>query len=250
MLGHVVTRLFAESGLEVHTSSRRYEGRADDALVDEVMSSPCAVVVNCIGATSKGATSAPLMVANAWLPPHFAAALGTRRLLVHASTDGVFSGACGPYDVRAATDATDAYGLSKRLGELCLVAGKAVVLRTSIIGPELGEPRHLLGWFLRQRAEVSGYADHLWNGITTLEWAKIALRAVKGEVPPGLHQPGCATYVSKYELLRLAGEEYSHTAPVRRTHGPYPVDRRLVPTIECPPIPQQLADLHRWYGAG
>jgi len=87
-------------------------------------------------------------------------------------TDCVFSGKDGNYDELEISDAEDLYGKSKIVGEIH--GHNKSVLRSSIIGPEQGSGRSLLNWFLNNESnELSGYRNHLWNGVTTLNFAKV-----------------------------------------------------------------------------
>ena len=102
----------------------------------------------------------------------------------------------------------------------------------------------MLGWFLRQSA-ADGWVDHVWNGITTLAWAELALDAIEGCIEPGLHQPTTQDTITKYDLLRLFGEVFDHRIEVRPV-STEPCDRSLVPTITMPPIREQLVALRDW----
>lgn len=237
MLGHMVARYLASQGHEILTTEHRYLGGADDALVRAVVGSGADAVVNCAGIVT-GASDQ--MIVNGLLPSHLASAIGDRPF-IQPSTDCVFNGRRGWYRVTESPNATDPYGVSKRIGEGCLGWGNVVVLRTSIVGP--GE-RGLLGWFLRQpRAE--GWADHYWNGITTLAWAKIAAAALAGRVPPGLHQPATETALTKYDLLVMFGEVFGHAVPVAPVEMGS-LDRTLVPTMSVPLLHEQLLELRDW----
>ena len=82
------------------------------------------------------------------------------------------SGKDGNYDELEISDAEDLYGKSKIVGEIH--GHNKSVLRSSIIGPEQGSGRSLLNWFLNNESnELSGYRNHLWNGVTTLNFAKV-----------------------------------------------------------------------------
>ena len=250
MLGHVVARRLAESGHEVETSDARYDGTVGSALVRAVTQSTCEAVVNAAGRLREGSAAGEgLLVANGLLPQHLAASLGPGRLLVHASSDGVFGGTRGAYDVVDPPDAADPYGVSKQLGELARFLGRVVVLRCSIVGPEQGTARGLLAWFLSQSGPVLGYDNWRWNGITTLAWADLCLRALSGDVAPGVHQPGCNAVVSKYELLRSFGTAFGKACEVNRASKAEARDYSLRPTLDCGRIEVQLADLRQWYGA-
>ena len=65
------------------------------------------------------------------------------------------------------------------------IGGEAVnlnkyLLRGSIVGPEAAQGKSLLNWFLNQsEGKVNGFIDHMWNGITTLNFAKIVHGMIK-----------------------------------------------------------------------
>lgn len=135
--------------------NQRYVGGADDMLMTDVRAARPAAVVNCLGVVSASLISpAGLIVANALLPQELAATLGALPM-IHASTDCVFDGRRGWYEVGEHPNATDAYGLSKRLGEHCVHDG-AVVLRTSIVGLPSDSGRGLLGWFMGRMVRLKG----------------------------------------------------------------------------------------------
>lgn len=247
MLGHVVARHLAERGFRVTTIASRFDAGREVEFLADVAAAGASAVVNCIGVRASRDFAADLFRVNALLPQLLAAG-GRERLLVHASTDGVFAPSGGPFPVSRPPDATDAYGLSKRLGELCVEVGRSVVLRTSLVGPERETSRSLLGWLSSQRGEVPGYTDQLWNGITTLSWAKLCERALRGELPEGVHQPAAATAVTKHELVATLVKAFGFELSVRAVESGGAVDRRLVPTVSMPPIREQLDELRSWYG--
>ena len=163
--------------------------------------------------------------------PHRLAAEAARRnqRVIQIATDGVYAGANGPHDETAEHDPHDVYGKTKSLGEV--PAENVWHLRCSIVGPELGPPSSLLGWILAAEpgAELTGYAGHRWNGITTLHFAKLCAALVGGvEVPCAQHIVPADT-VSKAELLELALAAFGRSnVSVRSIPGPgAPVDRTL-----------------------
>jgi dTDP-4-dehydrorhamnose reductase len=255
MLGHVVARLCAERGCDVLTSSARYTGDPRDALIEAARESGADAVINCLGSTKRrGGDRAELYATNALFPVHLVARLYPGQHLVHASTDCVFAGTRGDYRLDDELDAEDAYGFSKRLGEVIAYGPHVTVLRVSIVGPDQRrDGRGLLAWFLRQPTdtEVPGYTNHLWNGITTLEWATMAheaiLRARRGEPFAPIIQPGTPP-VTKYDLLTLFRDVYATGHRIVRVRTADTVDRTLVPTDMRPPIAAQLVALRDWYG--
>ena len=131
----------------------------------------CDWIVNCLGATKPLMGEDAAYTVNAHFP-RLVDWLGSR--VIHPSTDCVFSGMGeAPYTEEWSPDAVDQYGDSKAEGDAYLT--NTVVLRASIVGPECRNPaRHLLGHVIEGSVDV-GFAHHLWNGLTTLAWAKIAM---------------------------------------------------------------------------
>lgn len=90
--------------------------------------------------------------------------------MIHSTTDCVFNGHKGNYIETDKHNVTTIYGTTKSLGE----PTNCTVIRTSIIGEELYNKRSLLEWVKSNRdKEINGYANHYWNGITCLQYAKI-----------------------------------------------------------------------------
>lgn len=252
MLGHVVARFLEQQGCEVVTSSLRYAGAARDPLVEKVRDSGCDWVVNALGRIKqKTEDHKELYLANSLFPLHLSTRMRPGQRLIHASSDCVFSGRKGQYSVTDERDADDVYGLSKALGEWAAQSGRCWVIRTSIIGPELGTGWGLMGWFLRQSGEVNGYTNHLWNGITTLEWAGIAWELMNGQLRAEgpVIQAGTWPALSKCEVLRLIGKAWGLVVKVRPTEAKDVVDRTLVPTLKRPELEHQLSGLRAWYEA-
>ncbi len=249
MLGRVVSRYLTEQGHRVVTTDQRFTGGSGDPLVDAVARSDAAVVVNCAGALpSKVSAVDEMFRANAALPQQVGVGLRDGQLLIHASSDGVYDGEHGGYDRRSPPDAKDTYGLSKRLGELVSCATPTVVIRTSIIGSGGG----LLRWLLEQEGDIDGYTNHVWNGITTLEWARVCGELIdrKGSEQPGIEHVTADEPVTKYDLLRIAATVFRLRVTVRPVQSPRPVNLELIPTISRPPIRLQLEDLRDWEGGG
>jgi len=122
-------------------------------------------------------------------------------IVIQIGTDCVFSGSqtLGRYTETSLKDAYDDYGKSKIKGEC------APVLRCSIIGMEPFGNYSLLKWLINQpkHTTVEGYATHWWNGITTLQFAKICRGIIANnyELAPVQHIVPKDT-MSKAELLQ------------------------------------------------
>ena len=237
------------------TSDERYGGAPRDPLIEAVRASGAQAILNCLGSTKRREQDlSDLYLANAQLPAHLAARARPGQHIVHASTDCVFDGQRGNYRVDDEPTADDPYGFSKRLGEMIAGRQNVTVLRVSIIGPDYRpHTRGLLAWFLHQAvgAPVSGYTNWRWNGVTTLEWADIALEVIerrrRGEPLPPILQP-VTEPISKYDLLMKFREAYGTRHDIAPTTALAAIDRTLVPTERRAPIEEQLTRLREWYG--
>ncbi|HEY4479681.1 MAG TPA: sugar nucleotide-binding protein [Candidatus Paceibacterota bacterium] len=176
-------------------------------------------VINAIGVTIPFSSENPALTffINGVLPHLLAAHFGEH--LIHITTDCVYDGKTGfPYDENSPKSPPDLYGLSKSLGE----PTNCLTLRTSIVGRELEGFTGLLEWFLTQKGKaVKGFANHLWNGITTKEFAKICGKIMSD--PSKYHKIGLyhvfSTTVSKYEMLLVFQKKFG-------------IDCKIVPEYE------------------
>ena len=113
--------------------------------------------------------------------PHMLARYTSSRetRLIHISTDGVFSGKGGSYDENAPADVLDVYGRTKWLGEVH--APHVLTIRTSLVGMSPLKKEGLLEWFLSQSdgSTVNGFTNHIWNGVTTLQFTELCRRIIR-----------------------------------------------------------------------
>jgi dTDP-4-dehydrorhamnose reductase len=161
---------------------------------------------------------------NSALPHILANQYGSK--LIHITTDCAYGhGGKAPYDENAPLSPNDIYGLSKSLGEpkVCLT------IRTSVIGRELERHCGLLEWFLNEAKKVgrvNGYTDHLWNGITTHQFALACDKIMDIGFPNlGIFHV-FSNSVSKYEMLLAFREKFKVDCDVNPVSSD-PVDRRL-----------------------
>lgn len=148
-----------------------------------------------------------------------------KAILIHVSTDCVFSGKKGMYKEKDHCDAKDLYGRSKKLGEIDY-SKNAITLRTSIIGHELKSHLSLLDWFLNEQNTVSGFTKAFFSGVTTLELAKI----IHNHILPNNTLHGLfhvsADKISKYELLNIISRIYKHDIIINKCSD-FEIDRSL-----------------------
>ncbi|WP_155990175.1 hypothetical protein [Terrimonas ferruginea] len=145
--------------------------------------------------------------------------------------------------------AESAYALSKWCADDTLQSfPNAFIIRCSVIGMETGDqPRSLLPWFLSSTAEqLKGFTDHLWNGITTLQWAQVCLKIIQGETHDRLIIPYSDT-VSKYKLLTIFRDVFEKPVEIL----PVESDTRSVEPLTgnwyAGQIGRQLQDLKTFY---
>jgi dTDP-4-dehydrorhamnose reductase len=188
-----------------------------------------------------------------------AAAKETGARVLQIATDCVYSGQKGSYTESDPHDPLDVYGKTKSLGEV-LHPGTHC-LRCSIIGPEPKASVFLLEWFRRQMhsARVNGFTNHQWNGVTTLQFAKLCMGIIKNDIPLSHLQHVIPTgTISKYEMLQVFGKEFGRTdLQISPTEAKTVVDRTLSTTCEkrnCqlwaaagyahpPTVPEMIAEL-------
>jgi dTDP-4-dehydrorhamnose reductase len=184
-------------------------------------------VINCAGVIKPYSTKNPseTFYINGVFPHLLANTYGSR--LIHITTDCAFNGIeNAPYDEKSIKNATDLYGISKILGE---VSDRSLVLRTSIIGPEITGFVSLIEWFKKQSGEtISGFSTHLWNGITTKEFGNVCDRIISNR--PDFPATGLyhifGSDVTKYEMVQAFKDKYGIDVTINEATPPA-VDRRL-----------------------
>lgn len=240
MLGHAVSKVFhSDNTLEVCETSRiqkpshlKFDAENDD-LSELIKVVNPDWIVNCIGVIKPHINEqSPDSVLRAikvnGILPH-QIDLAFDRPVIQIATDCVYSGAQGMYSENDLHDATDVYGKTKSLGEVASESMKH--LRASIIGPELGRSTSLLEWFRNQpkNAQIKGFTDHLWNGITTHHFGLLSLGIVRNDftnftkthvIPRDI--------VTKAELLGIFASVYNRKdLDIQSVESPKSINRTL-----------------------
>lgn len=199
-------------------------------------------IINCIGITKPfSKDDDPIGVVrairiNAEFPWELAKFAKNRNIkVIQIGTDCVFSGKKGRYNENDKHDPLDVYGKSKSLGDV--FDGTILIIRGSIIGPELKkEVSFLLEWFLNQQKgdTISGWEHHLWNGMTTLQFAQICERIIESNSFDKLidisyvHHFNPNEIVNKYELMNVFNDVFDKKLKINRINKPdEKVDRTL-----------------------
>lgn len=123
--------------------------------------------------------------------------------IIQVATDCVYEGADGDYLENSPQDATDVYGKTKSLGEV--PAPNVMHLRCSVIGPETSGGLSLLEWVRKQPqdAQLNGFTNHIWNGLTSSAFGRIVAGIVSNNgFVPGVHHIVPANRVNKHELVQ------------------------------------------------
>ncbi len=249
MLGRAVyRRLSACQGWIVDTSQRRNDSASDyldiltasrEQLRRFLTQRKYDFVVNCAGVlknfcdeTDPRALRRAICV-NA-LFPHELAALLPGSSIIHVSTDGVFSGNQNdPYLETDPPDCIDTYGRTKVLGEC--PAPNVLNIRCSVIGRAPEKGNGLVEWVLANPdgAELPGFDDQLWNGVTSEQFAELCRRIIEsGEFSEirgesRLHHFCPNAAISKYELLCFLAKAAGRKITIRRCRSGAPSHRVL-----------------------
>lgn len=246
MLGHMVYRFLSKHDLNVIAFDERWTPKNHTGLSEKLAQMKPDVCINAIGVREEPNTNHDMLLwINGTLPGLISEGLPTDCLLIHASSDAVFASTSESCRWNAPHNPDTEYGHSKHLGELDLTRPHDWIIRTSIIGPEPSSQKSLMSWYLRQSQPVKGYTNQLWNGVTTLEWARQCLTIITENITRNerILQPGFHPPVSKYKLLKLIGRTFKHSVAVHPATSNFPVQRFLTPNVKCPSLEEQLIQL-------
>ena len=211
MLGQMVKKYFETKNFDVTCFDQRFEVENRVEYADFLGSLQSGCVINCIGKIRQKTNDATaLLSANTILPAELRSILHEDVILIHPSTDCVFNGKMGSaYPADHAADAEEEYGWSKRLGEVVLEGRPNTLCAPGkhYIGPDKNpNGKGLLAWAASNPpgTEIKGFLNHLWNGITTLEWCKQVDLFLQTHLKFDfkLIQFGTSEYYSKFVLLQ------------------------------------------------
>jgi len=206
------------------------------------------VLINCVGTIKPrvdelGDTNA--IIVNSIFPRILANVCYDMGInMIHPTTDCVYSGLKGSYSENDKYDVSDVYGMSKAMGE----PSNCTVIRTSIIGEEVGQKRSLVEW-IKSNANntVFGFTNHYWNGVTCLQFAKICEEIITKH----LYWKGIkhihSNSLNKKELVETISEVYGLNITVTPKETPLLCDRTLSTVhetlIKVPNLKQQIIEM-------
>ena len=187
MLGHMVYNVL-NNNYKVKTINERFPNW------NKEMFNGIDIIINCIGAIPQKVDKFDInWEIPIWLNEN------TNCKIIHPATDCEIDVSNYGLSKKRATDYIKNYGKSTK------------IIQTSIIGPELNSNDSLLEWFLSQRGEVYGYTKAIWNGVTTLEWAKQCEVIINNWDTSPLLTILHSDKVSKFRLLHTIQECYGKT---------------------------------------
>jgi len=218
MLGHMVHKVLSDN-YEIKTINERFSNWNKEMFNDVDL------IINCIGAIPQKTKEFDInWQIPLWLDKN------TDCNIIHPATDCEID--------------NSSYGVSKKQASNYIKdhCKTTKIIQTSIIGPELNSNYSLLEWFLSQKGEVYGYTEAIWNGVTTLEWAKQCKVIINNWDTTPLLTILYSNKVSKYELLVRIQELYKKTDVVIMPKN-LGKDKSLNGNIKTKNIEEQLIEL-------
>jgi len=205
------------------------------------------VVINAMGITNKRTREGwEFLVVNSLFPrllADYCEFIGAH--MIHISTDCVYNGETGMYDELCAHDDESIYGITKSCGE----PHNCIVIRTSLIGETPNGSTDLLEWVRGHKNEkIHGYIDHIWNGITCLQFAKICEQMInEREFWQGDRHIYSPRAVTKAELVTMINEIYGLGNEVVLTNSERAINRTMTSLYEIsrfniPDIREQIIE--------
>jgi dTDP-4-dehydrorhamnose reductase len=249
MLGHTMTKVLRNEGLEVVGASRRgnkpeskgpeiqFDVHNFQKLEEFISREKFNYVINCVGIIKQlideGSTvsRSHAVQINTVFPINLNSLAHTLDFrLIQIGTDCVFSGETGSYSESSNHSPVDLYGRTKSLGEV--VGRNSLLLRTSIIGPEINSNNSLLEWFLStpEHSRVSGFSNHIWNGLTTLHFSKLVYGIMNADnFTGGMFHVVPKDRCSKYQLLDIIrGAFHRNDIGLDPVASPESINRTLI----------------------
>ena len=138
-------------------------------------------------------------------------------MMLHMSSDCIYTGQKGGYVESDPGDATDLYARTKMIEP---VGTKCCTIRTSFVGEEQNYGGvGLIKWLTEQTGEVSGYTNCVWNGVTCLQLCKIVNEMIEQPVKHKTQHIFSRDSVTKYELCQLIKLVYQLNVDIHPTQA-------------------------------
>ena len=147
----------------------------------------------------------------------------------------------------------DEYGISKKMARDFIIDNSlnTKIIKTSVIGTELDSCYSLMSWFLSNpdNSEVKGFSKQMWNGNTTLTWAKFCLDLINNWEKYKKENVLYSDCVSKYEILTSINNTFGRNIKITPSDSIL-IDKCLLWDIKTPHISVQLQELKEFIEDG
>jgi dTDP-4-dehydrorhamnose reductase len=135
------------------------------------------------------------------------------------------------------------------------------VVRTSIIGEEIGQGRSLIEWIKSMKdKDANGYYNHNWNGLTCLMAAEIFETIIANNLYwKGVRHVFSPNTLNKAELVFAVSDAYDLNIRIKPVEAPSKCDRSLATiyndkefvtmsvAFNIPPIEEQIQEQRDFY---
>jgi len=211
------------------------------------------VIINCMGTIKPQVDklgTLPAIKVNSVFPHYLSNVCENDGYkMIHITTDCVFSGKDGLYKENSPHDCIDVYGKTKSLGEPL----NCTVVRTSIIGEEVGQSRSLIEWIKSMKDKsANGFTNHNWNGLTCLQVAKVFEDIiVNNKYWKGVRHVFSPNILTKYELVKTVSDIYDLNIKVVPVEAVGKCDRSMSTMyddykFDIPTIEEQIEELFNY----
>ena len=253
MLGSTFRKYFRSEGYNVSEFNRNDLDLArcsfkelSEKLIEKLSDCDYEYVLNCAGVIKQGKFCASDMIKVNGVIPHWLNEICKKNnsKLIHVTTDCVYDGKLGNYSEKDDHTANDVYGKSKSIGE----PEDCTVVRTSIIGEEERGFSSLLEWVRSNKDKsINGFQNHIWNGVTCLQLAKIVDKIIKENCTWDGVRTFHSNSVNKFELVEMINEIYELNIKICPVSAADSCDRSLstvhdISSYEIPDLYSQIKE--------
>ncbi len=253
--GHVTKKIMENSGINIDNFDLNYENDIGtiqfDEIVKYILKNTPDYVINFSRVINQEAERKKLLAisVNSFFPhllEYITKNMDTK--IIHISTDCVFSGNNGPYIETDTKDGNSFYALTKSVGEL--ENEKDLTIRVSIIGPDPNpQGTRLFNWFMNQNNEIFGYGKNMWNGVTSIELARILIQLIEYNTKGIVHI--ASKPISKLGLLEKFNEYFrNNSITITNSNevisNKVLIDTKLSNKIFVKSYDDQMSEMKKW----
>jgi dTDP-4-dehydrorhamnose reductase len=170
----------------------------------------------------------------------------------YISTDSVYNGKKGNYIESDEVNPVNKYALSKLLGEKEALASlkNTFVIRTNIFGLSSKSKSSLFEWAKRELElgnSINGFTNVYFNPLSVPHLSFILKELTNNDIPCGIYNIGCSTFLSKYDFLvkvaEFIGVKKENILPTIYTISQGLAQRPLNTTLNCFKLISQIGSI-------